>query len=197
MSTVRTCFDERGFTMPLLVLMLVFSLVVACGFTEFSSITSAKCLLDNKLSGVKESACSTSFALEVKNAENPGEAIAQKVCELMRKEGLNEDCTVWVYEVPASDISADERLVVWMAETNISYPFIASGLFGEDSMSISSHISGSFKPYSESTTWRPSNSGNGTYIFAAGSTDATYSSAAKVDGNYPTEFAALLANLNK
>ncbi len=196
-ASVTHLFDrnskDNGFTMPLLVLMLVFCVIVTAGFIEFASITSAKCVLDSKLSNVKESSCSTSFALLVKNSDDPGEEIAQKICNLIRENGITGACKLWVYEAPKDSISADERLILWMAEATIDHQLLTSGLFGANNMSISSNISGSYKPYSDTITWRPQNSGCGVYSFSKNSTSFSYAEMSDIN-NYPSKFVQLIAN---
>lgn len=98
--------DERGsvtvftaLTMTSLVLALALMVGFACLFAQKSA-------LDNDLQLAREETLANGFQMELKNSEDPGRLISNKVCASLRRNGYEGAFAMQFYEATRSEIRA-------------------------------------------------------------------------------------------
>ena len=169
---IRALHDEesqRGGTTLVSVWMCI-AIIAALAFSfDLSSALDRKAGLANDLVAARDDTMSASFQMMAKNSEKTGRMVADEAAAALRANGYAGEITVWFYEAPSSDMPRGKRAYAWGLGTKQTAPALFGALFtGSEGWEVSDVVYAHAVPFSAGNAWRPSDSGNGMYVYPAG-----------------------------
>lgn len=180
---------ERGSIAPATtVSALVLAAVLAFSVDQALALA-LKSRQENALDAVRSSCMGASQGLVAKNSECPGDFVARSVNETLREGGFEGEAVVWFYEAPDGEVAQSRRLWAVGIQVSEDSPTVFARGFGLESIPVASKGVVVAEPFSDTLAWRPSDSGSGRYVFAAGSGASDPPAFERKDGlaSYPKE----------
>lgn len=186
----RLLADERGNAWPFIIAVM-FVLLSLLSFVIDSGIAYGYKTFQEKAVDASRNQCMMpSFALVVKNSENPGYDIACSIASGLRDEGFAGEIRVWFYEAPNGSIPPGRRVWTVGIQLEQDVPTVVGKCFGNDSIHVASKKILTVEPYTDGIAWRPNHDSSGLYRLKAGedTSGIVYERISSIDG-YPEEIA--------
>lgn len=181
---------ESGNIAPLAVVISLVLFAVLAFSIDQGIACAAKVRQENALDTARDACMGTSFALVVKNEEDPGRAIATRFVETLHNQGFSGSISVWFYEVSASKLPLTRRVWGIAVQLEEQTPTVFARGYGVPSISVASKRILIAEPFSNWQVWRPAQMGKGNGLYRRDSANSslhlTYTPIASLEG-FPSE----------
>ncbi|HJH73197.1 MAG TPA: hypothetical protein OIL86_04515 [Eggerthellaceae bacterium] len=160
--------SERGTIAPLALTAVLLLFAVLAFSVDQGIACAAKVRQENAVDAARDACFDASFALMVKNADDPGLAVARRIAESLRSAGFSGAATVWFFEVPKEDLLASRRVWGVAVQLQEQAPTVFARGFGIESLPVASKRVLVAEPFAGSVVWRPDRSGGEVFELASG-----------------------------
>lgn len=154
-GTCRCTCDERGTIAPLVVMAALLLFAVLAFSIDQGIACVAKVKQENALDAARDACMDASFALVVKNDDEPGRAVAHRIAETLRREGFAGEVAVWFYEAPAAEVPTSRRVWGIAIQVQEQSPTVFARGFGIASLPVASKRIVMAEPFADTVVWRP------------------------------------------